>query len=158
MKMKSDRQVCRRVDVVTYEFENVPAKTAASLARRKPVLPDPYALETAQDRLKEKNFISALKIATRLSPRSAARRIRRPAARGRLTGRPEDAPPGHDGKGQTRIEKAGDRLRRSGGPPRASIFEAFIGFKCEVSVVGGTRGIARSSASKTSPPTTTTTF
>ena len=52
------------VDVVTYEFENVPAKTAAFLARRRPVLPDPQVLETTQDRLVEKNFISALKIAT----------------------------------------------------------------------------------------------
>ena len=39
------------VDVITYEFENVPAKTAAFLARRKPVLPDPQVLETTQDRL-----------------------------------------------------------------------------------------------------------
>ena len=52
------------VDVITYEFENVPAKTAAFLARRKPVLPDPKVLETTQDRLIEKNFISGLKIAT----------------------------------------------------------------------------------------------
>ena len=48
------------VDVITYEFENVPAKTAAFLARRKPVLPDPQVLETTQDRLIEKNFISAI--------------------------------------------------------------------------------------------------
>ncbi|MGB9298752.1 MAG: 5-(carboxyamino)imidazole ribonucleotide synthase, partial [Pseudolabrys sp.] len=34
------------VDVITYEFENVPAKTAAFLAQRKPVLPDPKVLET----------------------------------------------------------------------------------------------------------------
>ena len=52
------------VDVITYEFENVPAKTAAFLARRKSVLPDPKVLETTQDRLIEKNFVSALKIAT----------------------------------------------------------------------------------------------
>src|SRR5262249_47299410 len=52
------------VDAITYEFENVPAKTAAFLARRKPVLPDPQVLETTQDRLVEKTFISALKIAT----------------------------------------------------------------------------------------------
>src|SRR5215469_11666584 len=52
------------VDVITYEFENVPAKTAAFLARRKPVLPDPKVLETTQDRLVEKNFVSALKISS----------------------------------------------------------------------------------------------
>jgi 5-(carboxyamino)imidazole ribonucleotide synthase len=51
------------VDVITYEFENVPAKTAAFLGKRKLVLPDPHVLEITQDRLIEKNFISELKIA-----------------------------------------------------------------------------------------------
>src|SRR6516225_1061495 len=38
------------VDLVTYEFENVPADAAAFLAARKPVLPDPSVLATTQDR------------------------------------------------------------------------------------------------------------
>ena len=42
------------VDVVTYEFENVPAETATFLAARVPVLPDPQVLATTQDRLVEK--------------------------------------------------------------------------------------------------------
>ena len=41
----------------------MPAKTAAFLAKRKPVLPGPHVLELTQDRLVEKNFISGLKIA-----------------------------------------------------------------------------------------------
>ena len=45
------------VDVITYEFENVPAATAMFLAARRPVLPDPKILETTQDRLIEKNFV-----------------------------------------------------------------------------------------------------
>ena len=40
-----------QVDVITYEFENVPAKTAAFLAKRKPVLPDPHVLEYLFHRL-----------------------------------------------------------------------------------------------------------
>src|SRR6516164_2371794 len=52
------------VDVVTYEFENVPAETAAFLAARKPVLPDPQVLAVTQDRLVEKDFIVSLGIAT----------------------------------------------------------------------------------------------
>src|ERR1041385_8242040 len=52
------------VDVITYEFENVPAKTAAFLAARKPVLPDPKVLEVTQDRLAEKDFVSRLGIGT----------------------------------------------------------------------------------------------
>ena len=46
------------VDLVTYEFENVPAETAAFLAARIPVRPDPKVLAITQDRLAEKNFVS----------------------------------------------------------------------------------------------------
>ena len=52
------------VDVVTYEFENVPAETATFLSARKPVLPDPKVLATTQDRLIEKEFVQGLGIGT----------------------------------------------------------------------------------------------
>ncbi|MGA8323556.1 MAG: 5-(carboxyamino)imidazole ribonucleotide synthase, partial [Xanthobacteraceae bacterium] len=52
------------VDVVTYEFENVPAETATFLAARVPVLPDPKILATTQDRLAEKKFVASLGIGT----------------------------------------------------------------------------------------------
>src|SRR5262245_44019282 len=46
------------VDVVTYEFENVPAETAAILGRLKPLAPGAVALATSQDRLAEKTFLA----------------------------------------------------------------------------------------------------
>ena len=52
------------VDVITYEFENVPAQTATFLSARTSVLPDPRVLAITQDRLTEKNFITGLGIAT----------------------------------------------------------------------------------------------
>jgi 5-(carboxyamino)imidazole ribonucleotide synthase len=52
------------VDVVTYEFENVPAATAMVLAAHKPVLPAYKILETTQDRLVEKDFVVRLGIGT----------------------------------------------------------------------------------------------
>src|SRR6185312_4121853 len=52
------------VDVVTYEFENVPAHTAAFLSARKPVLPNPKVLATTQDRVTEKEFVNGLGIPT----------------------------------------------------------------------------------------------
>ncbi|MCS7173354.1 MAG: 5-(carboxyamino)imidazole ribonucleotide synthase [Armatimonadetes bacterium] len=52
------------LEVVTYEFENVPAEAARSLARWLPVHPTPKALEVAQDRLTEKRFFSSLGIPT----------------------------------------------------------------------------------------------
>src|SRR6202034_4009472 len=52
------------VDVVTYEFENVPAEAATFLAARVPVLPEPKILAITQDRLAEKNFVTGLGIRT----------------------------------------------------------------------------------------------
>ena len=52
------------VDVITYEFENVPVATARQLAQFCPVYPPPLALEKAQDRLVEKSFLRDLGIPT----------------------------------------------------------------------------------------------
>src|ERR1700689_151256 len=52
------------VALVTYEFENVPAETAAFLPARVPVRPDPKVLGITHDRLAGKNFVSGLGIAT----------------------------------------------------------------------------------------------
>jgi 5-(carboxyamino)imidazole ribonucleotide synthase len=125
------------VDVVTYEFENVPADTATFLAARVPVLPDPAILATTQDRLVEKNFIAMLGIRTAdfadvSSPadlRAAIGRIGRPAV---LKTRRF----GYDGKGQVTIENGTDpdaAWRQVGG--QACILEAFVPFEREVSVV-----------------------
>ena len=125
------------VDVITYEFENVPAKTAAFLARRRPVLPDPQVLETTQDRLVEKNFISALKIATApYGPVHSATQLSDGIA---ITGLPavlKTRQLGYDGKGQAKIAKGGDPVaawRSLHNEP--CIVEGFIDFEREVSVV-----------------------
>ena len=81
------------VDLVTYEFENVPAAAAMILAARRPVLPEYTVLGTTQDRLAEKDFVTRLGISTaayadvsrsnRCAPRSRASSFRpssRPAA------------------------------------------------------------------------------
>jgi 5-(carboxyamino)imidazole ribonucleotide synthase len=125
------------VDVITYEFENVPAETAAFLAARKPVLPDPQVLAITQDRLAEKDFIVSLDIAT--APYAGV------AAEGELAsalatvGLPAVLKTrrfGYDGKGQATLH-AGDNpataWRAVGGQP--SIVEAFITFEREISVV-----------------------
>ena len=52
------------LDLVTYEFENVPATAVKILAQRVSVFPPPVALEVAQDRLNEKNLFRKLGIAT----------------------------------------------------------------------------------------------
>jgi 5-(carboxyamino)imidazole ribonucleotide synthase len=125
------------VDIVTYEFENVPAETGAFLAARVPVVPDPAILATTQDRLAEKNFVTSLGIPTApfaavSSPaelKAAVERIGRPAV---LKTRRF----GYDGKGQVTIKNGTDpksAWREAGAQP--CILEAFIAFQREVSVV-----------------------
>ena len=125
------------VDVVTYEFENVPAETATFLAARVPVLPDPLVLATTQDRLKEKNFVTGLGFRTAAfadvgAPEALAHAIER-------IGRPAILKTrrfGYDGKGHAMIKNGTDPVaawRDVGGQP--CILEAFVPFEREVSVV-----------------------
>jgi 5-(carboxyamino)imidazole ribonucleotide synthase len=125
------------VDVITYEFENVPAKTASFLARRKPVLPDPQVLEITQDRLIEKNFISALKIAT--APYAPVHSATQLAEGADFIGLPavlKTRQLGYDGKGQAKIAKGGDAIGAWRSVRNAPcILEGFINFEREISVV-----------------------
>jgi 5-(carboxyamino)imidazole ribonucleotide synthase len=125
------------VDVVTYEFENIPAETAAFLAPLVPVLPDPKILATTQDRIAEKDFIAGLGIGT--APYAAvATSAELSAAIGRI-GRPAVLKTrrfGYDGKGQAAItnDTAAEAARQDVGA-QPSILEAFVPFVREVSVV-----------------------
>jgi 5-(carboxyamino)imidazole ribonucleotide synthase len=125
------------VDVVTYEFENVPHETATFLSARKPVLPDPKVLATTQDRLIEKEFITSLGIGAASfaavdSPEgltAALKTIGQPAV---LKTRRF----GYDGKGQLMLRNGGDPVvifEELGGQPL--ILEAFVPFQREISVV-----------------------
>ncbi len=63
----------RQVDVITYEFENVPEATVAECQRHKPVRPGVKPIHLAQHRLREKEFFRTLGIDTARIRRSAAR-------------------------------------------------------------------------------------
>jgi 5-(carboxyamino)imidazole ribonucleotide synthase len=125
------------VDVITYEFENVPAASAMILAARRPVLPNRKILETTQDRLAEKDFVRQLDIGTAeyadvcstASLRAAIARIGSPAV---LKTRRF----GYDGKGQAIIRQGDDtdRIWEELGT-RSAILEAFIPFEREISVI-----------------------
>ncbi len=125
------------VDVITYEFENVPAKTAALLAKRKPVAPDPTVLEITQDRLIEKNFVAELGIAT--APYASVHSASQLAAAVETVGLPAVLKTrhfGYDGKGQAKIGKGGDPAAAWRSLQNAPcILEGFIAFEREVSMV-----------------------
>jgi len=125
------------VDVVTCEFENVPAETAEFLAGLKPVRPSPPVLAIVQDRLREKDFLRSIDVAT-----TDYRRVTGvPALAGALAelGFPavlKTVRMGYDGKGQVKIADGRDldaRWREMGAD--IGILEGFVDFACEISVI-----------------------
>lgn len=125
------------VDVVTYEFENVPVATAEFLAARVPVHPGASALGITQDRLAEKTFVSRLGIEVapfaavddEASLEIALAEIGRPAV---LKTRRF----GYDGKGQVMIREGDDPASAFAAIGRnPAILEGFVPFEREVSVV-----------------------
>ncbi|GJE53594.1 MULTISPECIES: 5-(carboxyamino)imidazole ribonucleotide synthase [Methylobacterium] len=130
------------VDVVTYEFENIPHATAEILARHAPLHPNPRALLTTQDRLAEKRFVNGLGIPT--APFQAVDTAQDLADALGALGRPAVLKTrrfGYDGKGQRMIRHGDDPaalLAEFGGAP--CILEGFVPFEREISVVAA-RGL-----------------
>ena len=130
-----------RVDVATFDFENVPAESAEWLAARIPVFPAPRALRIAQDRLAEKTLFNELGIGT---PAFAAVDTRagldEAVARIGLPCILKTRRLGYDGKGQFRLKTpadldAGWAALGAQAPKVGLILEAFVPFEREVSVV-----------------------
>ncbi|HLJ01013.1 MAG TPA: 5-(carboxyamino)imidazole ribonucleotide synthase [Bradyrhizobium sp.] len=125
------------VDVITYEFENVPAAAAMVLAARRPVLPDRNILETTQDRLIEKDFIKQLGIGTAAyADVSSSATLRAAIARIGLPAVLKTRRFGYDGKGQIMIRDGDDPDRVWADlATKSAILEAFIPFEREISVI-----------------------
>ncbi|KIC12246.1 phosphoribosylaminoimidazole carboxylase [Leisingera sp. ANG-M1] len=132
------------VDVITYEFENIPTSALDLLESQKPIRPGREALRISQDRLTEKTFLQDLGLHTapfaditdQASLDAALTEIGAPSI---LKTRRF----GYDGKGQARIkapEDASEALSAMAGAP--SILEGFVNFSHEVSVIAarGTTG------------------
>ncbi len=125
------------VDVITFEFENVPAASVEKLAETTPVRPSWQCLATAQDRVAEKTFADGLNIATATWRKvTSAEEL---AAAVKSIGTPailKTTRLGYDGKGQVRLSADTD--------PAAAwadlnadegIVEGFVNFDLEVSVI-----------------------
>lgn len=125
-----------QVDVVTFEFENVPAETIQIVEKSAPVFPGGNVLHTTQHRLREKNFLSQAGIpVTPYLPIQSAEDLQ--------TANPELFPGvlktaswGYDGKGQTKLESqpANDSVWTQAETDQA-ILEKFVDFTAELSVV-----------------------
>jgi 5-(carboxyamino)imidazole ribonucleotide synthase len=124
-------------DVVTFEFENLPAHAIAHLGEHVPVRPGAHALAVTQDRLSEKTFVEKLGLKTapffEVSSTDQAR-----DAFGRIGGKAiiKTRRFGYDGKGQAKVTSAGETAKAfesfKGAP---AILEGFVDFSYEASVV-----------------------
>jgi 5-(carboxyamino)imidazole ribonucleotide synthase len=125
------------LELVTYEFENVPVEAANSLAERVPVYPPPAALEAAQDRLAEKSLFCKLGIAT--TEFAAVSNSSELDAAVKTIGLPavlKTSRMGYDGKGQWILRTAEDVAKaKSELPPVKLILERFVPFIRELSVL-----------------------
>ncbi len=130
------------VDVITYEFENIPTEALDVLESHRPIRPGREALRVSQDRLTEKTFLQGLGLNTAPfadvtdldSLQAAIERIGTPAI---LKTRRF----GYDGKGQARLkspEDARTALADMQGAP--AILEGFVNFSHEVSIIAA-RGL-----------------
>lgn len=130
-------QFARGVSVVTFEFENVPAETAAAAARWAPVRPGGDILHITQHRLREKTFLSNAgfpvtnfrRVTSLCELRGAVAELGFPAVL-------KTAGYGYDGKGQfwMRSEDDSENAWRAMGE-QESVLEAFVDFDREISVV-----------------------
>lgn len=132
----------RRVQVVTTEFENVPAETAEALiAAGARVAPTPAALAIAQDRFDEKSYFLSAGIAT--PPFKAISSQEDLDAAIAEIGAPailKTRRLGYDGRGQIRIKTAADAkgaYEKLGAP---GILEGFCAFEREVSIIAARAG------------------
>lgn len=136
------RAFAESVDVVTYEFENIPTEALDALDAIRPIRPNRRALAVSQDRLLEKAFLSGLGLTT--APYAAVQTMDDLQAAIAKIGAPailKTTRLGYDGKGQARLRTPDDAeaaLAAMNGAP--SVLEGFIDFSHEVSVIAA-RGL-----------------
>jgi len=135
------------VDVVTYEFENVPATSLEVLEAICPVRPNRRALAVSQDRITEKDFLTGLGL--KCAPYCAVSKPEQLQAAIEKVGTPailKIRRLGYDGKGQARIADLSEaRAAWSQMQGAASVIEGFVDFAREVSVIvarGGDGSVA----------------
>jgi 5-(carboxyamino)imidazole ribonucleotide synthase len=125
------------VDVITYEFENIPTAALDALEAIRPIHPNRRALATSQDRIAEKDFLNALGLRT--APYAAVQSPDDLAAALARIGVPailKTTRLGYDGKGQMRLGTAADAPVAWQAMQGADcVLEGFVDFSHEISVI-----------------------
>jgi 5-(carboxyamino)imidazole ribonucleotide synthase len=125
------------VDVVTFEFENIPAPSLKLLSSLRPVHPSADILAISQDRLAEKAFLNGIGAPT--APYAAVESEADLAAAITQLGLPavlKTTRLGYDGKGQAMLRTEADAATAFAAlAPKPLVLEGFIDFACEISVI-----------------------
>jgi 5-(carboxyamino)imidazole ribonucleotide synthase len=136
------REFAKRVDVVTFEFENVSAEAVAAAEEHAIVRPNGRALAVAQHRIREKTFLAEHGLP--VTPFAPVRNDAELAAAIDKVGCPavlKTATFGYDGKGQVTIARADEAAQAWDALGRnEAVLEAFLDLDCEISVIGA-RGV-----------------
>jgi len=131
------RDFASRVDVITFEFENIPAETLEMLDAITAVRPKPSVLFTTRHRLREKEFIAAQGIRT--APFAAVSTAEELDAAIKKIGTPsvlKTCELGYDGKGQVVIKKADEAAKAWAKLGKTEcVLEGFIDFSAEASII-----------------------
>ena len=131
-------EFAQKVNVISYEFENIPVKTVSFLQRIKSVYPDEKLLNVAQDRIAEKNFLNNIKIpTTRWSNPKSPDDIQNTLSEwGTNEAIIKTTRFGYDGKGQARISRDTDfETLCSQFKDQELILEDIVDFECEISAI-----------------------
>jgi 5-(carboxyamino)imidazole ribonucleotide synthase len=125
------------VDVITYEFENVPVAAVEFLEKLKPVRPGSKALRVAQDRLKEKHLARDLGALTAsFAAVNSLAELREAVKEVGLPAILKTVRMGYDGKGQAKMLSADDIEPAWAAMKNApAILESFVSFDKEISVI-----------------------
>ncbi|UWQ03875.1 5-(carboxyamino)imidazole ribonucleotide synthase [Aliiroseovarius crassostreae] len=132
----------KSVDVITYEFENIPTAALDALEALAPIRPGREALRVSQDRIVEKDFLSDLGLAT--APYANVESVEDMVAAVAAIGAPSILKTrrfGYDGKGQARLkttEDADAAFADMQGAP--AVLEGFVNFTHEISIIAA-RGV-----------------
>ena len=123
-----------KVDIITYEFENIPFKTLNEMNKLKPVLPKPSVNRIIQHRLAEKDFVNKLNIRTTRYV-SMEKKSEIDMLEDFLPGILKTTTMGYDGKGQYPIKRSEDIHSLKIDLSKGYILEKLVKLKKEISVV-----------------------
>jgi len=123
-----------KVDVITFEFENIPFETLNEINKSKPVLPKPSVNRIIQHRLAEKDFINKLNIRTTRYV-SIEKKSEIDSVQDMLPGLLKTTTLGYDGKGQYLIEKIEDLETLNIDFSKGYILEKLVKLKKEISII-----------------------